>query len=169
MVFVPFVVDSDDTHVTVDIHRMQMSEAEQTNHVPPWQTSWTSDYLMDDRFEKYAVVRGEELIALGAYEVQKASLIVHIVYLESQPASNPTIDKRLEGYAMSDRLNSMSDAEWYCRRDPEEERFYSSVYCTNSIICCSKYMLKNVRKRSRSLLCRFNVRTDIKIITSLVC
>ena len=91
MVFVPFVVDSDDTHVTVDIHRMRMSEAEQTNHVPPWQTSWTSDYLMDDRFEKYAVVRGEELIALGAYEVQKASLIVHIVYLESQPASNPTI------------------------------------------------------------------------------
>ena len=91
MVFVPFVVDSDNTPVTVDIHRMQMSEAEQTNHVPPWQTSWTSDYLMDDRFEKYAVVRGEELIALGAYEVQKASLIVHIVYLESQPASNPTI------------------------------------------------------------------------------
>ena len=43
MVFVPFVVDSDDTHVTVDIHRMQMSEAEQTNHIPPWQTSWTDE------------------------------------------------------------------------------------------------------------------------------
>ena len=52
MVFVPFVVDSDDTHVTVDIHRMRMSEAEQTNHVPPWQTSWTSDYLMVDHYVK---------------------------------------------------------------------------------------------------------------------
>ena len=104
MVFVPFVVDSDNTPVTVDIHRMRMSETEQTNHVPPWQTSWTSDYLMDDRFEKYAVVRGEELIALGAYEVQKASLIVHIVYLESQPASNPTIAGESRKYKGIGRL-----------------------------------------------------------------
>ena len=39
MFFVPFVVNADGNHVRVDIHPMRLSEAEQTNHIPPWQTS----------------------------------------------------------------------------------------------------------------------------------
>ena len=104
MVFVPYVLDSNNVRIIVDIHPMLMSEAEQTNQIPLWQTSWTSDYLLDDRFEKYAVVREDELIALGAYEVQDASLIVHIVYLEAHPESNPTITKADRKYRGIGRL-----------------------------------------------------------------
>ena len=104
IIFVPFVVNADGSHVKVDIHPMLLSEAEQTNRMPPWQTSWTSDYLMDARYEKYAVVRDDELIALGAYEIQESSLIVHIVYLESHPDSNPTITRTDRKYGGIGRL-----------------------------------------------------------------
>ena len=59
---------------------------------------------MDARFEKYAVVRDDELIALGAYEIQESSLIVHIVYLESHPDSNPTITRTDRKYGGIGRL-----------------------------------------------------------------
>ena len=52
----------------------------------------TLDLFMFVRYN-YAVVKGDELIALGAYEIQVSSLIVHIVYIESHPDSNPTISK----------------------------------------------------------------------------
>ena len=100
MIFVPYVVDTNGVRVKVNIHPMMKNEAEQTNRIPLWQTSWTSEFLMDDRLEKYAVSKEGELIALGAYEIQKSSLIVHIVYLESQPESNPTIsgaDRKYRG------------------------------------------------------------------------
>ena len=32
------------------------------------------------------------MIALGAYEILENALAVHIVYLEAQPESNPTLD-----------------------------------------------------------------------------
>lgn len=35
MIFVPFVVNADGSHVKVDIHPMKLSEAEQTNRMPP--------------------------------------------------------------------------------------------------------------------------------------
>ena len=35
MIFVPFVVNADGDHVKVDIHPMLLSEAEQTNRIPP--------------------------------------------------------------------------------------------------------------------------------------
>ena len=31
------------------------------------------------------------MVALGAYEIQENALIVHIVYMEAEPGSNPTI------------------------------------------------------------------------------
>jgi hypothetical protein len=34
---------------------MTAADAQRTNQPPLWQTSWTSDYLSDDRLEKYAV------------------------------------------------------------------------------------------------------------------
>lgn len=35
--------------------------------------------------------KDDELVALGAYEILPSSIIVHIIYLESHPESNPTI------------------------------------------------------------------------------
>ena len=43
-----------------------------------------------DRFEKYAAKNGDELVALGAYEILENS-DRDIVYIETQPQSNPVI------------------------------------------------------------------------------
>ena len=88
---VPYVCTGDSARLPVVVEPMKASDAEQTNRPPYWQTSWTSEYLADDRYERYAVKSGNELIGLGAYEVKESSLVVHIVYMEAQPESNPTI------------------------------------------------------------------------------
>ena len=91
MQFVPYVFDKIGKQVSVTITPMKQADAEQTKDEPRWQTAWTSKYLTSEAFEKYAVKIGEELIALGAYEIQENALIVHIVYMEAEPGSNPTI------------------------------------------------------------------------------
>ena len=91
MQFVPYVFDRNDKRVDVSITPMESTDALQTESSPKWQTEWTSEYLASEAFEKYAVKAGEELLALGAYEIQENALIVHIVYMEAEPGSNPTI------------------------------------------------------------------------------
>jgi len=92
MHFQPFVFDSSNQQIPVTITKMTQQDAIQTNIDPIWQTSWASDYLADERFDKYAAKIGDELIALGAYEIQENALVVHIVYMEAHPESNPTLD-----------------------------------------------------------------------------
>ena len=92
MEFKPFVFDRQKEPVSVIIEPMTPADAEATNSPPYWQTSWTSDYLTDERFEKYVAKAGNEIIALGAYEALDDALIVHIIYMEAQPESNPTMD-----------------------------------------------------------------------------
>ena len=92
MEFSPFVYDRKNERIPVSIEPMTREDAERTNSSPIWQTSWTSEYLSDERIDKYAALAGEELIALGAYEILESSLIVRIVYMEAQPESNPTMD-----------------------------------------------------------------------------
>ncbi len=104
MEFKPFVFDRKEEQVWVTIKQMTPADAEATNSQPYWQTSWTSDFLMDERFEKYAAKVGNEVIALGAYEVLEDALIVHIVYVEAQPESNPTMDGRDPKYTGIGRL-----------------------------------------------------------------
>ena len=77
--------------MNVLVSRMTQKDARQTSQSPRLQTSWTSSFLSEDKLEKYSVKIGEELIALGAYEVRNDLLFVHIAYLEAAPASNPTI------------------------------------------------------------------------------
>ncbi|MEY8261759.1 hypothetical protein AALA80_15650 [Oscillospiraceae bacterium 50-60] len=91
MKFVPFVLDAEYSPVAVTIEPLSSADAALTNQAPRWQTSWTSEYLAAGRFEKYAAKHGDELVALGAYEVLKNSLVVHIAYMEAQPESNPVI------------------------------------------------------------------------------
>lgn len=91
MQFAPFVLDAGNDPVTVTMEPMSPADAAVTDQIPYWQTSWTSEYLSTDRFEKYAAKNGDELVALGAYEILENSLIVHIAYIEAQPQSNPVI------------------------------------------------------------------------------
>lgn len=83
---------------------MTLHDSESTDTPPLWQTSWRSDYLLDEHFEKYAAKVGDELIALGAYEVLENALVVHIVYMEAQPESNPTLDAGNPKYTGIGRL-----------------------------------------------------------------
>ena len=63
-----------------------------------------SEFLSDERLEKYAAKAGNELVALGAYELLENSLVVRIVYMEAQPESNPTLDGGTPKYRGIGRL-----------------------------------------------------------------
>lgn len=104
MRFQPFVYDRLKQQIPVTITPMTQSDADLTNEHPLWQTSWTSEYLADERFEKYAAKVGDELIALGAYEILESALVVHIVYMEAHPESNPTLDDGAPMYTGIGRL-----------------------------------------------------------------
>ena len=104
MQFRPFVFDRAAQQIPVSIVPMAQTDAELTNLPPAWQTSWTSEYLTEGRFEKYAAKVETELIALGAYEILNHSLVVHIVYMETQPESNPNLDGGRPKYTGIGRL-----------------------------------------------------------------
>jgi hypothetical protein len=91
--FVPFIVDAGDNQkIGVKITRMKKTDAAQTEKEPCWQTSWMSEYIQSNSFEKYALKTADgELVALAAYEILENDVMVHITYIESQPQSNPTI------------------------------------------------------------------------------
>ena len=92
MRFRPFVFDRAVQQIPITIVPMMRNDAGLTNLPRAWQTSWTSEYLAEGRFEKYAAKAGTELVALGAYEILSNALVVHIVYMEAQPESNPNLD-----------------------------------------------------------------------------
>ncbi len=93
--FEPYIL-SGQTHeqIPVIIDEMTPADAAVTNQIPLWQTDWTSDFISNPSYLKYAVrTQDGTLVALGAYEILESSLIVHIAYLESHPDSNPTLQK----------------------------------------------------------------------------
>lgn len=104
MRFSPFVFDKDHQQIPVSIVAMTQVDAESTDLPPVWQTSWTSDHLAGEHLEKYAAKVGDELIALGAYEILDRSLVVHIVYMEAHPESNPNLDSGEPNYTGIGRL-----------------------------------------------------------------
>ena len=78
--------------VFVTAAKATQQDLKATSVEPQWQTDWTSAYITDSGFDLYALKTGEgELVALGAYEVREGNLGVHIVYMESQAESNPTL------------------------------------------------------------------------------
>lgn len=104
MQFRSFVYDAMNRQVSVTVEPMTPQDAALTDEQPLWQTSWTSDFLADQGFEKYAARVGDELIALAAYEILPTALVVHIVYMEAQPESNPTLDEGILKYRGIGRL-----------------------------------------------------------------
>ena len=96
MYFSPFVICSD-TGRSVDVDILTAGEADlkATHGDPVWQTDWTSDYLSAPSIDKYAVKTSDgELVALAAYQVRNHSAYVYILYVESAPHSNPTMNPR---------------------------------------------------------------------------
>ena len=83
--FVPFIIKTDGSqNISVKIVRMKKSDAVQTEKEPVWQTSWLSDYIQDDAFEKYALKTSNgELVALAAYEILENDVMVHIPTLRA--------------------------------------------------------------------------------------
>ena len=104
MRFRPFVYDAANHQVPVVIAPMTPQDAALTDREPLWQTSWASEYLANEGYEKYAAKVGAELIALAAYEILPTALVVHIVYMEAQPESNATLDEGNPKYKGIGRL-----------------------------------------------------------------
>ena len=79
--------------VPVDIDKSTVQDLAATKE--DWQTDWTSGFIGDPALEKYtAKTEAGEIIALGAYRETESSMFVYIEYIESQPASNPTLTAR---------------------------------------------------------------------------
>lgn len=91
MTFLPYVHDHAGTKIQVDIVPTSQTDVMETN-TNGWQTSWSSDYLTDERFRRFSAKAGDELIALVAYEILESALVIHIVYMEAHPESNPILD-----------------------------------------------------------------------------
>ena len=59
--------------------------------------------VKDEKIEKYSLKTKEgNLIALGAYRVMGRKAYVYILYLESAPASNPTLTAKREYYGIGE-------------------------------------------------------------------
>lgn len=96
MYFCPFVIWADTGNpVSVAVDVADIADLEATRGIPEWQTDWTSEYLSDPTVEKYAVKSADgDLIALAAYQIRGHSAYVYILYAESAPHSNPTMNAR---------------------------------------------------------------------------
>lgn len=98
MEFRPFVIlSTTGEKMSVRIVPAEESDLEVTRRAPTWQTDWTTEYVMESGFEIYAMkTQMGELVALGAYEIGEDVVAVHIVYMESQAQSNPTLTEVLK-------------------------------------------------------------------------
>lgn len=100
MVFEAYIFADDKKEILVSILKMRQEDVAETRKNPEWQTDWKSSYITDSDCEKYAVrTMDGELIALGMYEILEKALVVRIVYMESQPQSNPTIVGKRRKYS----------------------------------------------------------------------
>ena len=99
----PFIVLEHERKVPVVIERATAEDLKATAKAPKWQTDWTSEYLADEKIEKYSLKTKEgNLIALGAYRVMGRKAYVYILYLESAPATNPTLTAKREYYGIGE-------------------------------------------------------------------
>lgn len=91
MKFAPFIIRSSNNQ-KIDVNIVTASADDFSLTKDGWQTNWESEYIVSSKAEKYAMrTSNGELVALGAYEILSSSIVVHIIYLESQPESNPVI------------------------------------------------------------------------------
>lgn len=96
MIFSPYVLQkSNHACIHVEILPATTEDMDSTRREPRWQTNWTSAYLSNPAVEKYAMKSPDgELIALGAYQITGRKAYVYIIYAESAPHSNPTMESK---------------------------------------------------------------------------
>lgn len=94
MYFSPFVIQANMGNIIpVTVDPASKEDLDATHGVPTWQTDWTSEYLSHPAIEKFAVKSAsDDLIALAAYQILGHSAYVYILYAESAPHSNPTMN-----------------------------------------------------------------------------
>lgn len=86
------VMNANKNKVPVTAKKATAQDLSATTADPKWQTDWTDDYIAESGFDLYAFhTREGELVALGAYELDENSVVVHIIYMESQAQSNKTL------------------------------------------------------------------------------
>lgn len=86
-----FVIDAaTEAKATVKMLPATAKDVEQTRS--GWQTYWGTAYMQRSNLINYVMkTTAGELIGLASYEVLSDKLVIHIVYMESQPESNPTL------------------------------------------------------------------------------
>ena len=78
--------------VPVVLSPMTKEDVLETTREPSWQTRWDTEYLQDENKKKYSLkTKDGELVGLAAYTICARYVMVTIVYMESHPASNPTM------------------------------------------------------------------------------
>ena len=90
MYFAPFIVSAEhERKVPVVIERATAEDLKATAKDPKWQTDWTSEYLADEKIEKYSLKTKEgNLIALGAYRVMGAKrMCISCIWKVRPPAT----------------------------------------------------------------------------------
>lgn len=86
------VVNANKGKVPVTAKKATAQDLSVTTADPKRQTDWTDDYITESGFDLYAFhTREGELVTLGAYELDENSVVVHIIYMESQAESNKTL------------------------------------------------------------------------------
>jgi len=95
-VFLPFVILANTGNpLEAIIETAKTEDLIATPDIPKWQTDWTSKYLSAPNVDKIAVKNLEnELIALAAYQIRGHCAYVYILYAESAPHSNPTMNSK---------------------------------------------------------------------------
>lgn len=88
-----YVYDSNGQPIPVRIRKANLSDYRATKS--NWQTEWTTAYIQDPRFDKYAMVNEDngELIGLCAYMPNPKMRCANMMYMEAAPNSNPTLVK----------------------------------------------------------------------------
>ena len=87
-----YFVTASDTGNRIPIEVDKSTPADLAATKESWQTDWTSEFIGDPALEKYtAKTENGEIVALGAYRETESSMFVYIQYIESHPASNPTL------------------------------------------------------------------------------
>lgn len=91
-VFALFILNLEGQRIPVRMVKATAEDLRRTTAEPKWQTDWTDPYITQSNADVYALkTRGGELVALGAYETREDVVAIHIVYMESQTQSNPTL------------------------------------------------------------------------------
>ena len=115
MQFTPFVWDQSGNHVPVSIEPMTKQDAVQTNFLPKWQTSWTSDFLQNTESSSaraiYTMDVDTDTVIVGTTKVHvKATPIQHLTQQAAVASDENTRVVAPRGVNHEEAMNSLKRA-----------------------------------------------------------